>query len=171
MARRMLFAAGMFALIVGSASQASAQVKVPQGWDGKISWGGSIASSAHQDGVVFGFYKPVRSLGQGYYSVGGEVRIGYEYGYSGVQYYLGTFRYTNENLFKWPSYIDVYGGIEHFDGGTIGYFEPAAGLVFPWGFGDFRLIGQIGMPVHFYSGNAEVGFSGQVGFKFPFMNK
>ena len=173
MGRRMLFAVVTFALIVGSASEASAQLKT-EGWIGKVGWGGSIAESVHQDAGVFGLFLPkdtIGTLGTGRYRVGGEIRIGYEYDYSAVQYYLGTFRYTNDTRFKWPCYIDLYAGAEHFSGDTIFYMEPAAGLVFPWGFREFRLYGQIGVPVHFYSGNTEVGFSGQVGFTFPFMNK
>src|SRR5688572_1045748 len=109
MVRRMLFAVATFALIAGNASQAWAQVKLPPGWDARVSWGGSISESSHQDEGIFGVTLAFRPFRTGYFSAGGEVRIGYEYDYGGVQKYLGTFRYTNESRFKWPCYLDFYG--------------------------------------------------------------
>jgi hypothetical protein len=49
--------------------------------------------------------------------------------------------------------------------------EPAAGLIFPWGFKDYKLYGQIGIPIHFFDGNTEAGFGGQVGLTLPFLKK
>ena len=50
--------------------------------------------------------------------------------------------------------------------GGVGAFA-----IYTWGWHDMKLFGQIAMPIHLYTGNAEVGFDGQVGFTLPFMNK
>ena len=168
MVRRMLIALAVVAFLVGGASKAYAQVKLPVGWNAKVSWGGSVTESSHQDEGIFGMTMAFHPFMSGYLSAGGELRIGYEHDYGGVQKYLGTIRYQSDTKFKWPCFVDLYLGLEHFEGDSVFYMEPAAGLVFPWGFKDWRLFGQIGMPIHFYEGNTEVGFSGQVGFNFDF---
>ena len=171
MGRRILVAVAMFAVVVGSASQASAQVALPGGWNAKLSWGGSVTESSHQDEGIFGMTMAFHPFMSGYLSAGGEVRIGYEWDYGGVQKYLGTIRYQSDTAFKWPCFVDLNAGLEHFTGDSVFFLEPAAGLVFPWGFRDWKLFGQIGVPMHFYDGNTEIGFSGQVGFYFPLLKK
>jgi len=169
MVRRMLFALTTLALVFGTASHAWAQL--PKGYDLRFGWNGSVTESAHQDDFFFGVSRGFHQTSKGYLSAGGEIRIGHEFDFGGVQKYLGFVRYTDEKSLKWPCFINFYGGVEHFSGDTVGYLEPAAGMVFPWGWRDLKLFGQIALPIHLYSGNVEAGFGGQVGFTMPFMNK
>ena len=99
MVRRMLIGLAAFALVVGAASQASAQnwkVELPL----HAGWNGSVTESSHQDEGVFGFVMNRGKLSKGSWGIGAEVRFGYEYDYSAEQKYLGLFRYENETTFK-----------------------------------------------------------------------
>lgn len=169
MGKRILIAVAAAAILAGSASTASAQL--PPGWDGwkfKGGWNGSFTESAHQDEGAFSVFMGFHPFGKGYFSAGAELRIGYEFDFGGVQKYLGAVQYTDESTFKFPWYANVYAGLEHFPGDSAFYMEPAVGMVFPWGFKDFRLYGQVSVPMHFYSNSAEIGFGGQVGLTLPF---
>ena len=171
MVRRMLIACAVVAMLCGSASQAWAQGTVPPGWTAQAGWNGSFTQSSHQDEGVFGLTMGFHPWHNGYFALGGQVRIGYEFDYGGVQKYLGTARYYNDVTLKWPYFVDITAGLEHFTGGSNFYLEPAVGVVFPWGFGNFKLYGQVGMPMHFYDNNTEIGFGGQVGLTFPLGRK
>jgi len=163
MGRRLLITAAAFAMVLGVSTQAWAQKK----YELRFGWTGNVGQSVHQDEGFFGLTRPVHNFGGWDIHVGGEVRFGYEYDWGGIQKYLGVVRFSKDDtVMKWPTFIDFHGGVEHFEGDTVGFIEPSAGLLLPWEIGRLRAFGQVGMPVHFYSGNAEVGFSGKFGFRF-----
>jgi hypothetical protein len=121
-------------MLIAVATMLRAKPRAPgttaKGYDPRFGWNGSVTESAHQDdffGMSMGFHQ----TSKGYLSAGGEVRIGHEFDFGGVQKYLGFVRYTDEKSFKWSYFVNFYGGIEHFSDDTVVYPEPAAGVVFP----------------------------------------
>ena len=170
MRTRLFFAVATVALLTGFASRSFAQL--PQDWNrwnAKAGWNGSVTESSHQDEGVGSLVMGFHAFGKGFLSAGGELRFGHEQDYGAVQKYLGAIQYNDPKSLKWPCFINLYAGLEHLSDINAFYMEPAAGVVFPWGFKDYKLYGQIGMPIHFFEGNTEVGFSGQVGLTLPFI--
>src|SRR5262245_46676182 len=169
MGRRMLIAVALMMMVTGGASKAWAQLPTDWNkWKLKAGWNGSFTESAHQDEGIFSLFMGFHPFGDGYLSAGAELRIGYEFDYGGIQKYLGAIQYNDESSFRWPWHVNVYAGLEHFTGDSAFYMEPAFGVTFPWGFKDYKLYGQVSMPIHFYSNNTEFGFGGQVGLTLPF---
>ena len=168
MSRQVLMAVAVMAMVTASASRAYAQLPADwNGWKAKAGWNGSVTESSHQDEGIGSLFMGFYDFGHGYLSAGGELRFGHELDFGAVQKYLGAIQYNEVKAFKWPCYVNVYLGLEHFSGDSVFYMEPAAGVVFPWGFKNYKLYGQVSVPIHFFDGNTEAGFGGQVGLTLP----
>lgn len=169
------------AMLVGSARSADAQTTASAGWAGtkaasthgdelRVAVAIGLWTAGHLDirpaGLTPPAFRQPQSSNKTSYSLVAEFRVGHEWDGGATYQGLGGLRMTNNALLKWPCYLEVTGGVVHFEGATNGIAHPGAGVMFPIGGARSWIFVQGGAAIIFFSGNTEVGGEASAGVTF-----
>ena len=129
---------------------------------------GEHYGSSHQDGGQVGVTKKLS------WSVGGNLQSGFvgefraekEWNGSYALHALAGIRLINDTRFKYPYFYEVTAGVGRYPGETVFELHPSVGIIFPQEGKDWSFFGRVGLPIAFFSGNAERGTEFAAGILF-----